>query len=579
VKPLLAATATEASDEQLVTATRAGSDEAFEVLFRRYRDRVVGYVRGMVSDHGRAEDIVQEAFMSALRALRRSDQEIVFRPWIHEIAKNACIDHLRRARRSQEVSIDSDDFSPVEESRISQAASGTDATVARRNELESLRMAFHDLPRTQHEILVMRELEGLSYDSIGNRMGLTRGAVESLLFRARRRLRDGFDEIDTGARCESVRVAMDSFAGGTARARDRRRMSNHLSHCKACRRHAVAMGLDSLVLGLEPSRARRAAQRLAGLLPLPAFLRRRLEDGSGSLGPAAQVGAEQGATLITKGAAVVVAAVVAAGGAGVAHKVSGGKVPGPDLPLVGDADGATGGGAGGGADGASGSGAGSGGIGGGAGAGGGGAAGSGGGMAGGSGPAGPNGPAGGPGGLPGGLGEGASGLGTGLGRTDAGGLTQQTFPGIGGVGRTVESVGGTVGVSPGRTVGSLTRGDVGGVVKEVTKPVKNLPKTVKDAPKNVQNVTKEVTKPVKNLPKTVKDAPKTVKEITKTVPKPKVTVPKEVKLPGGGSVNTGEPGKTGPSVTVPKTSLPAPAIPPVQLPPLPANGLTSGLGL
>ena len=66
MKPLLAATATEAPDDQLVAAARDGSDVAFEALFLRYRSRVVGYVRGMVSDHGRAEDIVQEAFMSAL---------------------------------------------------------------------------------------------------------------------------------------------------------------------------------------------------------------------------------------------------------------------------------------------------------------------------------------------------------------------------------------------------------------------------------------------------------------------------------------------------------------------------------
>ena len=282
--------------------------------------------------------------MSALRSLRRTDQEIVFRPWIHEIAKNACIDHLRRAKRAQEVSIDSDDFSPVEESRISQASTGTDATVARRNELESLRMAFHDLPRTQHEILVMRELEGLSYDSIGNRMGLTRGAVESLLFRARRSLRDGFDEIDTGARCESVRVSMEGIVDGSARARERRRLSNHLNHCKPCRRHAVAMGLDSLVLGLEQSRTRRAIHRAAAFLPLPAFLRRRLEEAAGGLGPAAQIGAEQGATLAGKATAVVVAAVVAAGGAGVAHKASGGGLPGGNLPVVGGTDSPGGGG-------------------------------------------------------------------------------------------------------------------------------------------------------------------------------------------------------------------------------------------
>ena len=77
-------------------------------------------------------------------------------------------------------------------------------------------MAFGDLPQSQHQILVMRELEGLSYDRIGSRMGLTRGAVESLLFRARRTLRDGFDEIDTGERCVRMRVAMEAIAEGGA---------------------------------------------------------------------------------------------------------------------------------------------------------------------------------------------------------------------------------------------------------------------------------------------------------------------------------------------------------------------------
>ncbi len=547
MKPLLAATATEAPDEHLVAAARDGSDEAFEALFRRYQDRVVGYVRGMVSDHGRAEDIVQEAFMSALRSLRRTDQEINFRPWIYEIAKNACIDHLRRARRTQEVSIDSDDFSPVEENRISQVASGTDATVTRRNQLESLRMAFHDLPPTQHEILVMRELEGLSYDSIGNRMGLTRGAVESLLFRARRRLRDGFDEIDTGARCQRMRTAMEGVTDGSVRARDRRRLSSHLHHCKPCRRHAVAMGLDSLVLGLEQSRARRAAQRAAAFLPLPAFLRRRLEDAAGGLGPATQVGMEQGATFAGKATAILIATIVAAGGAGVAHKASGGALPGGNLPVVGDSGG------GGDAGGGSGNGNSAGGGAAGAGAGGGhgaaaGAPGSGpGGTAGSAAPAGPNGPAGdGPGALPGGLG-GELGAAVPAGgaeqTTGEAGRLGETLSGVGGVGRTVESVGGAVGVSPG--------------------------KTTKDLGKTVGNT-------VKNVPGTVKNAPKAVKEVTKTLPKPPVKVPKEVKLPAGGSVKTGEPGKTGPSVRPPQTPLP---IPPVQLPPLPLNGLTSGLGL
>jgi RNA polymerase sigma factor (sigma-70 family) len=95
VKPLMVAAATEATDDQLVAAAQQGSDAAFEVLFRRYRDRIAAYVRGIVSDHARAEDIVQDAFISALRSLRATDRAVVFKPWVYEIAKNACIDHGR----------------------------------------------------------------------------------------------------------------------------------------------------------------------------------------------------------------------------------------------------------------------------------------------------------------------------------------------------------------------------------------------------------------------------------------------------------------------------------------------------
>ena len=86
-----------------------------------------------------------------------------------------------------------------------------------------------------------------------------------------------------------------------------------------------------------------------------------------------------------------------------------------------------------------------------------------------------------------------------------------------------------------------------------------------------KGVTKGVGDTVKNAPKTVQDAPKAVQEVTKTLPKPQVTVPKEVKTPGGGSVNTGEAGKTGPSVTLPKTQLPVPSLPPVAAAAAPAE--------
>ena len=72
------------------------------------------YVFGMVKDYGRAEDITQEVFVSALRRMRQTERPIAFKPWIYEIAKNACIDAYRRGRRAEEVSFDADDrLSPV----------------------------------------------------------------------------------------------------------------------------------------------------------------------------------------------------------------------------------------------------------------------------------------------------------------------------------------------------------------------------------------------------------------------------------------------------------------------------------
>src|SRR4051794_12323540 len=96
-------------DLDLVAGVRAGSDRAFEALYTRYQQRITAYVRGMVHDHGRAEDITQEVFMSALRRMHETEAEIVFKPWIYEIAKNACIDAWRRSRNTNEVSFDAQD--------------------------------------------------------------------------------------------------------------------------------------------------------------------------------------------------------------------------------------------------------------------------------------------------------------------------------------------------------------------------------------------------------------------------------------------------------------------------------------
>ena len=105
------------TDHELIVAVRRGSDRAFEELYSRYRARIGSYVFGMVGDHARAEDIAQEVFISALRRLRDTERPIAFKPWLYEIAKNACIDEFRRTRRAREVPLplegDGDDAGPA----------------------------------------------------------------------------------------------------------------------------------------------------------------------------------------------------------------------------------------------------------------------------------------------------------------------------------------------------------------------------------------------------------------------------------------------------------------------------------
>ena len=265
----------ERTDHQLVSAVRAGDDRAFEQLYSRYQRRIAAYVCGMVKDYGRAEDITQEVFVSALRRMRQTERPIAFKPWIYEIAKNACIDAYRRQRRTEEVSYDADDrLSASDHMRLVATGPEPDAAVDTKLELDSLCGAFGGLSDSHHEILVLRELEGRSYKDIGARMGMSRPAVESTLFRARKRLGEEYDELASGARC--LRIQAIIARGGRVGRRDGQKLARHLSHCQPCRRLAAGAGIEVPV----PVR-RRIAEKVAGLLPFPIFLRfRRGGDGA-----------------------------------------------------------------------------------------------------------------------------------------------------------------------------------------------------------------------------------------------------------------------------------------------------------
>ena len=333
------------TDAQLATAARRGSQPAFEALFRRYRPRIAAFVRGSVPDDGRVDDVVQEVFVSALRNLRTLETPEAFAPWLHRIARNACIDHLRRVSR-EEIAIDSLPARRCAEGRqLRPPAPSIHGHVSSKEDIDHLRAGVRRAARAQHKALVLRELEGLSYDEIGQRLALSRPAVESILFRARRGLKGEFAEISTGARCVRVRAAMAGWSEGIGAGRERRIAMRHLrdmpgvpprggrdgpaTACapggpggsaprvgRPCRRAHPAAGRLLPAWQPSPARPAPAPERAA------AASRRRPRTALVQISAAGHAGADQAASLAQKAVAVV-ATVAVVGGGGMAVKHGG----------------------------------------------------------------------------------------------------------------------------------------------------------------------------------------------------------------------------------------------------------------
>ncbi len=294
------------SDSELVARVRAGDDSAFEELYRRYHAVIVAFVRGRIGDGAAAEDVAQDAFTSALRRLRLTDAEVAFRAWIYEIARNASIDFHRRRSRVSEVSIDTGAPMAAADSARLVGMRTPDACVLGRERFEHLRGALAELSETHNRVIVLRELEGLSYNQIGERMALSPSAVESTLFRARRKLEHEYAELDSGRRCRVVDAAITRLADGEGSQRDLWRLSRHARRCAGCRRRARSQGVD-------PVEGRDAWA--AALLPLPAFLRGRGGGGGGTASfTSVMPTLELPASIAGKALAVLATALLVGGG-------------------------------------------------------------------------------------------------------------------------------------------------------------------------------------------------------------------------------------------------------------------------
>ncbi len=166
-------------DAALVTAFRAGRDEAFTTMHDRHRPALERYARRMLAARGDAavEDVVQDVFVRAHRALRADDRAMTLRPWLYRIAHNRCLDELRGDRPTSEL-----------DERLAAIGDDPHAVAAQREELRDVVADVQALPATQRSALVIRELGGLSYEEIAAALDVTVPAVKSLLVRARMNL-------------------------------------------------------------------------------------------------------------------------------------------------------------------------------------------------------------------------------------------------------------------------------------------------------------------------------------------------------------------------------------------------------
>jgi RNA polymerase sigma factor (sigma-70 family) len=157
------------SDERLVARTRDGQTQAFETLLRRHRPRLLTFCRYMLGSREDAEDALQEVFTSAYNAMLADDRPINARPRLYRIARNRCLNHLRRP---VPLGLDSMDIFEGD------GNAGTPERVNKREQLRRIVADVQDLPERQRTALLLRAFDALSYDQIAEAMETTASTAD-----------------------------------------------------------------------------------------------------------------------------------------------------------------------------------------------------------------------------------------------------------------------------------------------------------------------------------------------------------------------------------------------------------------
>lgn len=283
------------ADERLVAHVRRGNQAAFEVLVSRYRVRLLAFCRHMLGAGASrdAEDVLQEVFTSAYRAMLGDTRPINVRPWLYRIARNRCLNHLRRDPMQ---SVEGMELTVVDE-RI-----GTAETVHQRAEVRQLLSDIQALPESQRTAILLREIDDLSYEQIAMAMDTTVAAVKSLLVRARVGLAEAAESRRLS--CDEVRFELGQQAEGLIQ-KLTPPSRRHVKECKSCAGFAQDLK--------DTNRTLAALAPAAGLILLIKGLIAPLGGGAGHAGSGAAGGAAAGgATVLSSGTITSIGGMISA---------------------------------------------------------------------------------------------------------------------------------------------------------------------------------------------------------------------------------------------------------------------------
>ena len=177
------------TDQQLVDRVFKGDKHAFDLLVLRYQHRILGLVGRFINDPSEVEDVAQEAFIKAYRALPKFRGDSKFYTWLYRIAINTAKNYLvARGRRPPSTDVDVEDAEFMENNAPLTDIESPEASQEKEDLHRVINEAIEDLPEDLRTAFTLREFSGLSYEEITEIMGCPVGTVRSRIFRAREAL-------------------------------------------------------------------------------------------------------------------------------------------------------------------------------------------------------------------------------------------------------------------------------------------------------------------------------------------------------------------------------------------------------